>query len=72
MLASEPLVDLLNEFMYDFPDDARQLAILGEFQDAARAELEVDRIHEPSTSAPSAAPYDLQRGNRSAVPSSDP
>ncbi len=44
MLASESLADLLNELMYDFPEDDRQLVIRGEFQDAARAELEVDRI----------------------------
>jgi hypothetical protein len=71
MLASEPLADLLNEFMYDFPDDDRQLAIWGEFQHTARAELDVDRIQEPPTSAPGAASDDLQRGNPSAVPSSD-
>ena len=44
LLASEPLADLLNEFMYDFPDDARQAEIWDEFQNAARAELEVDRV----------------------------
>jgi hypothetical protein len=72
MLASKPLVDLLDEFMYDYPDADRQLEIWGEFQDVARAELEMDRIQEPSTSAPAAAPDDLQLGKPPAVPSSDP
>ena len=44
LLASKPLADLLNEFLYDFPDDARQGGIWNEFQNAARAELEVDRV----------------------------
>jgi len=72
LLASGPLADLLNEFMYDFPDDARQLEIWDEFQNAARAELEVDRLQEPSTSASRATPGDRQGGNPSAVRSSDP
>jgi hypothetical protein len=72
MLASEPLADLLNEFMYDFPDNDRQVAIWDEFQHAARTELEVDQVQEPSTSAPAQRPDDLQRGNPSAVPSPDP
>ena len=72
MLASKPLADLLNQFMYDFPDEERQLAIWGEFQHAARAELEVDRIQEPPTSAPGTASDDLQHGNPLAIPSSDP
>jgi hypothetical protein len=56
MIASDPLADLLNEFMYDFLDDDRQLAIWDEFQHAARAELEMDRIQESSTPDPGAAP----------------
>jgi hypothetical protein len=72
MIATEPLADLLNEFMYDFPDDARQLEIWDEFQHAARAELEVDRVQKLSTSASGAAPGDRLGGNPSAVRSSDP
>jgi len=48
MLASKPLADLLNQFMYDNPDADRQLDIWGTFQNAARDELEVDRLQRPS------------------------
>jgi hypothetical protein len=44
MLASKPLADLLNQFMYDNPDDDRQLEIWNTFKNAARAELNVNRL----------------------------
>jgi hypothetical protein len=72
LLASEPLADLLNEFLYDFPDVARQAEIWDEFQNAARAELEVDRAQKPSTSESGATPGDRQRGSPSAFRPSDP
>jgi hypothetical protein len=49
MLASAPLADLLNQFVYDNPDSDRQLEIWNTFLNAARAELDVDRIQQPST-----------------------
>jgi hypothetical protein len=52
MLASKPLADLLNQFMYDNPDDDRQLDIWAAFQNVARDELEVDRLPRPSERAP--------------------
>jgi hypothetical protein len=52
MLASKPLADLLNQFMYDNPDDDRQLDIWGTFQNAARDELELDRLQRPSKRVP--------------------
>lgn len=54
MLASKPLADLLNQFMYDNPDADRQLDIWGTFQNAAREELEVDRLQRPSKRGTSA------------------
>ncbi len=54
MLASEPLADLLNQFMYDNPDDDKQLDIWGTFQNAARNELEVDRLERLSSGPPGA------------------
>jgi hypothetical protein len=72
MLASEPLADLLNQFMYDNPDSDRELEIWGTFQRAARAELDVDQRQQPSTRAPRSSAQDLQHGNPSAVQSSDP
>jgi hypothetical protein len=44
MLASEPLADLLNQFMYDVADSDRQLEIWNTFRHDARAELGVDRV----------------------------
>jgi hypothetical protein len=54
MLASKPLADLLNQFMYDNPDADRQLDIWGTFQNAARNELAVDRLQRPSKRGTSA------------------
>ena len=54
MHASKPLADLLNQFMYDNPDADRQLDIWGTFQNAARDELEVDRLQRPSKRGTSA------------------
>ena len=72
VLASEPLADLLNQFVYDNPDSDRQLEIWNEFQHAARAELGVDRIQVPATWATRTVVSDLQHGDPSAVQSSDP
>lgn len=49
MLASAPLADLLNQFVYDSPDSDRQLEIWNSFLHDARVELGVDRKQEPST-----------------------
>jgi hypothetical protein len=49
MIASEPLTDLLNQFVYDNAESDEQLEIWGAFQQAARVELDVDRIQQPST-----------------------
>ena len=46
MLASKPLADLLNQFVYDNPDSDRQLEIWNAFQYSARSELDVDRIQQ--------------------------
>jgi hypothetical protein len=72
MLASEPLGDLVNQFVYDNTDTDRQLEIWNTFQQAARAELGVEPIQPPSTGAPGAAPHNLQRGSPTAIQSSDP
>lgn len=48
MIASEPLADLLNQFVYDNPDSDEQLEIWGTFH-SLRAELDVDRTQQPST-----------------------
>jgi len=54
MLASKPLADLLSQFMYDNPDVDRQLDIWDRFQNAARDELEVDRLQRSSKRGASA------------------
>lgn len=48
MLASKPLTDLLNQFVYDNPDSDRQLEIWNTFQYSARVELCVDRVQSPA------------------------
>jgi hypothetical protein len=72
MLASEPLADLLNQFVYDNPDSERELDIWATFQRAARAELDVDRMQQSSAWASRAAHRDIQHGNPSAAQPSDP
>jgi hypothetical protein len=49
MLASAPLADLLNQFVYDNPDSERQLEIWNTFLNVARAELDVDQTQQHST-----------------------
>lgn len=44
MLASEPLADLLSQFVYDNPDSDRQLELWNTFQHSARVELGVDQL----------------------------
>jgi hypothetical protein len=72
MLASKPLADLLNQFVYDNPDNDRQLDIWNKFQWSARAELSVDRTQQSSTRVPGIAHRDLRKDNSSAVQPSDP
>ena len=71
MLASAPLADLLNQFVYDSDSDS-QPEIWNTFQHDARDELGVDQIQQPQAGHSGAALRRPQQGNRPAVPLSDP
>ena len=47
MVASKSLADLLDQFMYDYPDNDTQVELWNTFQHDARAELGMDRLHGP-------------------------
>jgi hypothetical protein len=72
MLASEPLADLFNQFVYDNADSDSQLEIWNTFQHDARDELGVDQIQQSQPGHSEAALRDLQQSNPPVAPSSDP